>query len=74
MSIFTDDKERIENLNKSADALGGVKAKQTRRVMVSKKNCKHCWGGGLLGYQPVNGSYATIYCRCVTEKQIEIDS
>jgi hypothetical protein len=73
MSIFTDDRDRIENLNKSADALGGPKPKAKKKVLACKKNCKNCWGGGLLGYQPVGGQKSLIYCKCVFEKEVDVE-
>lgn len=73
MDIFTNSKDRIENYNKSAEAMGQEMPKRIRKkVKVASKKCKACWGGGIISWAPVGSKYTkSLLCKCVKEIEIE---
>lgn len=86
-SIFTNEKDVVENLRDSAQNLGinpdDVKpVTEKKKVLVAKKNCKHCYGIGTLVFVPLRKNTSIseqteknkrlVYCKCV--KEILVDS
>ena len=61
LGIFQNQKQVAENLKKSAESLGleiddatieKLAAGTLQEVLVAKKNCKMCWGRGIVDFVP----------------------
>jgi hypothetical protein len=71
--IFENQSEVVDNIKKSAENLGvDVKVEaEKKKVPAAKKNCRLCWGQGLLTYCPPPRDRkdvpekTTIACKCV---------
>ena len=77
MNIFKDNDKMIENSRESARALGFDVPKTVKKMVhVAKKNCKTCYGAGVVtvsfpGNRGDTRSHR-IFCGCVSQKEIEV--
>lgn len=67
--IFTNEDEVNQNITDSVEKLGIAPKQQTKEqkgpVYIVKKNCKFCWGKGLLRLITPKGQEKNHLCRCV---------
>lgn len=67
--IFTNQDEINQNISYSVEKLGIAPKEQTKEykgpVYLVRKNCKHCWGQGLLKLVTPNRQTKNHLCKCV---------
>lgn len=71
--VFTNQEEVSQNLEVAVGNLGVAPKKQTKdnnqQVFLVKKNCKFCWGQGLLnGVNPKGEAFQQL-CKCVRRER-----
>jgi hypothetical protein len=70
--VFTNQDEVNNNIDVAVEKLGIAPKKQTKEqkeVLLVKKNCKFCWGQGLLHGVDPKGKPIQQLCKCVRRQR-----